>query len=113
MDAEDNLDELVEMVFSKPHQSPKSIQLQLDDGDGDGSVVPEIFAHIASRGAKRLFGVTNIMHLTEPQAQTLEKYMQSMGKTMTVTCNFCGESPFEVLAKNGEVHSVQVSFEWL
>ena len=61
MDTEDNLDELVEMVFSKPPQTPKSIQLQLDEGNADESVIPETFAHIASRGAKRLFRVTNIM----------------------------------------------------
>lgn len=113
MDTEDNLDELVEMVFSKPPQTPKSIQLQLDDGNTDESVIPEIFAHIASRGAKRLFRVTNIMHLTEDQANTLGKYMQSMGVTMIVSCNFSGESPFDVVGRNGDVHSVQVSFRWL
>ena len=108
MDTEDNLDELVEMVFSKPPQTPKSIQLQLDDGNADESVIPEIFAHIASRGAKRLYRVTNIMHLNEDQANTLEKYMQSMGVTMIVTCNFSDESPFDVVGRNGDVQSVQV-----
>ena len=113
MDTDDNLDELVGMVFSRPPQHPKSIQLQLDDGDSDGSIIPEIFAQIAGRGIKRLYGITNIMQLTEVQAHTIDKYMQSMGVEMLVTCNFGTESPFDVIAKNGEVNSVQVSFRWL
>ena len=112
METEDNLDELVQIVFSKPAQAPKSIQLQLDDTTYDTSVIPEIFTEIAKRGTKRLFGV-DVMQMTETQTDILEEYMQSMGVTMRVTCNFGERSPFEVLAANGHVHNIQVVFDWL
>lgn len=113
MDSQDNLDELVQMVFSRPAQAPKTIQLQLDENTAIPSVIPEIFAEIATRGARRLFGVTNVMELTEQQIGSLEKYMQSMGVVMQITCNFGRLSPFEVLAAGGTVENVQVSFQWL
>ena len=112
METEDNLDELVQIVFSKPAQAPKTIQLQLDETTDDASVIPEIFTQIAERGTRRLFGI-DVMQMTEKQTKILEGYMQSMGVTMRVTCNFGPKSPFEVLAANGQVYNIQVLFDWL
>ena len=79
MAASDNLDELVQLVFSKPPQAPKTIQLQLDEDAADTSIIPEVFAEIAMRGARRLFSLTDVIEITEQQTKTLDQYMRSMG----------------------------------
>lgn len=112
MESEDNLDELVHLVFSKPPQQPKSIQLQLDDHCQDPDVIPYMFSDIAMRGARALFGIEDMMMLDCEMARLLNEYMQSMGVSMQITCNFTGEDPFQAPDRSA-VKSVQVGFKWL
>ena len=111
MQNEDNLDELVRLVFSRPPQRPKTIQLQMDVDCQEPDVIPLIFSDIALRGARALFGIEDVMTLNREQARLVDEYMRSMGVTMKITCNFTGEDPYE-MSDQAAVQSIQISFQW-
>lgn len=113
---EDNLDELVSLVFTKPPQAPKTIQLQLDDSSAtvaNESTLQDMCHLIAIKGAIKLFQINSILQLDRKQVGKLSEYMASMGVDMHVKCNMTEESPFDVTERGDELNSVELSYTFL
>ncbi len=86
----EDLQRLVEHVFTGEPKPEQSVQLQLsDDSDiTDDSDLQKVLATITYVGANKLFGVEKCEDLTQEQQCLLQLYLRSMGYEMVAKCMF-------------------------
>lgn len=110
------IDDLVEVIFSKPPQPAKSLQFQLS-GDSADSADPrklqDICHYIAAKGIMMLYKISNVLEIDRSQANTIIKYMASIGVDMHITCNLTDSSPYDMLDREEEVKSIQLKYTFL
>ncbi len=84
----EDLQRLVEHVFTGEPKPEQSVQLQLsDDSDiTDDSDLQKVLATITYVGANKLFGVEKCEDLTQEQQCLLQLYLRSMGYEMVAKC---------------------------
>lgn len=107
------MNDIVEHVFSKPPGDPKTIELSLTEESADQfsteeereEMALEIFSQIAIMGARKLFAQPeqpfSLLQLTREQYAHLQKYMNSMGVKLIITCNEDRADPWDVAEKDG------------
>lgn len=121
------LQDIVEHVFSKPPGEPKTIDLSLTAetadqfaGDEDRELMAlEIFSQIAIKGAQRLFAEPgqpfSLLQMSRDQYARLQKYMNSMGVKLIITCNEDRADPWDLAEKEGmeAIKHLRLSIDFL
>jgi hypothetical protein len=123
------LHEIVDYIFTKPPQDPKTIQLSLTSESADQFSTPEdretmaleIFSTIAFMGCQKILGIedqfspTSLLQMSRDHRDLLQKYMNSMGVALNITCNEAGLDPWEVAESEGvaAVKTIQLSVQFM
>ena len=89
----DNLEEIAQIIFTKPYGEPNSIQLQLEEVTSDIALkygienfISNILCIITIKGIKILYGEDiNILLLSESQLNTIKMYIRSFGYDLIIS----------------------------
>lgn len=89
----DNLEEIAQQIFTKPHGEPNSIQLELEEVTSDIALkygIENFISHILSiitiKGIKILYGYDiNILLLSVSQLDTVRMYVRSFGYDLIIS----------------------------
>lgn len=118
MQSEDNLDEIVESIFSKPPGPKRSIQLQLEEYTADlaqkqgvDDFVFNILCLLTFKGMQRLYGHKNLLELTNNEFNTIQKYIESCGYKLQVYGNDTNENPWEITKRGERLYRYNVFFD--
>jgi hypothetical protein len=113
----DNINEIVEKLFSKHPLDENSIQLELDEEssfialeDFDNYIF-ELMCLITLGGIEYLFGHRNLLQLTEDQFNLLNLYIKSIGYKIIIKTNDLPETPWELMRLDIPIRSYKLSFE--
>ncbi len=115
------LKEVAECIFRNPPGPPKSIVLQLTEDSSDqflndpgASPELEFYTDVARYGVSLLFGETcDIKQLTRDQFALLQKYMNSMGVKLCITCNADASNPWDLAEAGGTIKYLRISVEFI
>ena len=110
------INDIVDIIFSKPAQPAKSLQFQLE-GDSaesaDASKLQDICHFIAMKGVMKLYGVSNLLEIDRAKASKIAEYMASIGVQMHITCNLSDTSPYNVLETGEALQSIQLKYTFM
>ena len=111
-----SVNDIVDIIFSKPAQPAKSLEFQLD-GDtadsADASKLQDICHFIAMKGVMKLYGVSNLLEIDRAKASKIAEYMASIGVKMHITCNLSDASPYDVLDRGEALQSIQLKYTFI
>jgi len=116
---DDNLDEIVEKIFSKPPKERCSIHLELEEETAeiaqDESVdkfVFNILFLITYKGIKKLYGKDKEMiNLKESEIMVIKEYVRSYGYELVVRGNNTDRDPWEIIKSGERLINYQVHFD--
>lgn len=104
---QDNINEIVKMLFSKDYNPPKSIQLELEEEssfiaklDYDNYMF-ELMCLITLGGIEYLYGHKDITSLSQGQFNTIQCYINSIGYKIILETN----------TSQMQITSYRISFE--
>ncbi len=108
-------------IFSRDPDPPKTHVFSLTEDsaaqfeqDPNASPEQEIFIDIARLGVPILFGSScNFKQLTRAQFAVLQKYMNSMGVTLLVTCNAEEANPWDLVESGGTISYWNISVDYI
>lgn len=110
------INDIVDIIFSKPAQPAKSLQFQLegDSADSsDASKLQDICHFIAMKGVMKLYGISNLLQIDCAQASKIMEYMASIGIKMHITCNMEDSSPYDVSDRGEALQSIQLKYTFI
>jgi hypothetical protein len=116
---DDNLDEIVEKIFSKPPKERCSIHLELEEETAeiaqDESVdkfVFNILFLITYKGIKKLYGKDKEMiNLKESEIMVIKEYVRSYGYELVVRGNNTDRDPWDIIKSGDRLINYQVHFD--
>jgi hypothetical protein len=116
---DDNLDEIVEKIFSKPPKERCSIHLELEEETAeiaqDESVdkfVFNILFLITYKGIKKLYGKDKEMiNLKESEIMVIKEYVRSYGYELVVRGNNTDRDPWDIIKSGERLINYQVHFD--
>uniref|UniRef100_A0A6C0DZH4 Uncharacterized protein n=1 Tax=viral metagenome TaxID=1070528 RepID=A0A6C0DZH4_9ZZZZ len=116
---DDNLDDIVEKIFSKPPKERCSIHLELEEETAeiaqDESVERFIFNIlflITYKGIKKLYGKDKEMiNLKESEIMVIKEYVRSYGYELVVRGNNTDRDPWEIIKSGERLINYQVHFD--
>ena len=113
-----NLMGIADVLFSKPPQAPRTIQMELEDASADQSDTSttfEIIRLLSILGMERLFNHKDPMRLSEQDYNLLRKYIQTLGYDIKVYCNDGLQDPWTVARTQGSsaISKVRIKYTLL
>lgn len=116
---DDNLDEIVENIYSKPPGESNSICLQLEDETAEiakevstSQFIFNILFLITYKGMKKLYGKDKeIISLSETEISTIKKYVRSYGYDLVIRGNNTNRDPWDILKGGERLVNYQIHFE--
>jgi hypothetical protein len=117
-DEEDNLDEVVQMIFEDQPKPKGSIQLGLEDTEENTentnrNIVFEILSQIFIRGIEKMYNTKYVIELSRPQFNKMNEYFSAINYICIVKVNFTNLDPWEAYSQNIHIITYQLSFEIL
>jgi phage FluMu protein gp41 len=113
----DNINEIVEKLFSKDPLDENSIKLELDEEssfialEDFENYIFELLFLISLGGIEYLFGHRNILQLTEKDFNLVNRYIKSVGYKIIIKTNDLPETPWELMSLDIPIRSYKISFE--
>ncbi len=110
------INDVVDLIFSKPAQPAKSLEFQLQGDTADAADVgklQDVCHFIAMKGVMKLYGISNLLEIDRAQASKVVEYMASIGIKMHITCNMTDVSPYDVLDGGGALQSIQLKYTFI
>ena len=118
MDETDNLDELVDLIFSTEPKPKDSIQIGLDDSTADlqnenRDIIFEILSQIFLRGIEKKYKTKSVVGLTKEQYNNLNEYFSAINYKAFVYVNYSKVDPWDAYASGTPIYSYQMFFKKL
>jgi hypothetical protein len=117
---DDNLDEIVDGIFSVPPGPPGSVQLELEDEtsriaeeSGVSQFIFNILFLITYKGMQKLFNKDSFLNLSYIEFQKLQSYLRSCGYEFKVYGNNTRLTPWELIQNNILVEQFNIEFEYV
>ena len=112
---EDNLDELVELIFTGEPKRKGTIEIGLEDETAylqnmNRNIIVEILSQIFVRGLEFLYNTKAVNDLSKPQFDRINEYLKSINYKTNVFVNFGSMDPWESFANNIQISSYQLNF---
>jgi len=113
---EDNLDELVELIFSGEPKPKSSIEIGLEDQTADlqnqnRNIIFEVLSQVFVRGLEFLYKKKVVSNLSKQEFNRINEYLESISYKTNVFVNFDSMDPWECFANNIPITSYQLSFK--
>lgn len=116
---DDNLDEIVEKIFSKPPKERCSIHLELEEetaeiaqGENVEGFIFNILFLITYKGMKKLYGKDKeIINLTKTEIMVIKDYVRSYGYELVIRGNNTDRDPWEIIKSGERLMNYQVHFD--
>lgn len=116
---DDNLDDIVEQIFSKPPGNRCSVHLELEEETAEiaqeenvDRFVFNILFLITYKGMKKLYGKDKeIIGLTEVEIMVIKEYVRSYGYELVLRGNNTDRDPWEIIKSGERLTNYQVHFD--